>query len=143
MEPAIHLAPRAEHNGFASMLATLVRQNIDERPEKKQTLLKMRGRVALVVVDLDMTVTLHFEGGRLTVHDGVVGIPDLTIRADSEWHTQMSLVEIHGRTGLPDPRGEVMKSILTASRSGAIEMFGMWRSFPLALRLTQVLSVSA
>lgn len=141
MEPAIHLAPGAENNGFASMLATLLRQNVDERPEKKRSLLKMRGRVTLVVQDLGMHVTLVFERGHVHVHDGRVGIPDVTITADSEWHTQMSLIELH-RSGLPDPRGEVARAIFRAGREGAIHTDARLGGVPLALRLTKVLSVA-
>ncbi len=143
MEPAIHLGSRAERNGFAVMVAQLIRQNLDERPAKKATLLRMRGRVALVVEDLDLSVSLHFDSGRLTVHDGIVGIPDLTVRADSEWHTKMSLMELEPRFGLPDPRGAVTKEIVEASRRGAVKTYGMLGSFALMLRLTKIMSVVA
>ena len=141
-EPAIRLAPRAEENGFASMLAQLVRQNLDERPTKKQTMSRMHGRVALVVVDLNLSVTLEFDQGALTVHDGIVGIPDVTVRADSEWHTKMSLVELEPRFGLPDPRGEVAREVFDASRRGDVKVYGMLGSVGLMLRLTKLLSVA-
>lgn len=142
MEPSIHLAPRAEDNGYAVMVAQLLRQGIDEKPEKKGSLAKMFGRVTLVVTDLGLTVTLVFDGGRVTVHDGFAGIPDVTVRAPSEWHTKMSLVEIEPRFGLPDPRGAVTKEVLEASKRGEIEMHGMWSSLPLVLRMTKILSVA-
>jgi len=141
-EPTIRLAPGGEDNGFASMLAQLVRQNLDERPAKKRTLARMQGRVALVVVDLGLSVTLEFEQGELTVHDGIVGIPDVTVRADSEWHTKMSLVELEPRFGLPDPRGEVAREVFDASRRGDVKVYGMLGSLGLMLRLTKLLSVA-
>ena len=61
MEPSIHLAPRAEDNGYAVMVAQLLRQGLDERPEKKATVAKMHGRVTLVVTDLGLTVSLVFD----------------------------------------------------------------------------------
>ena len=141
-EPVIRLAPGAENNGFAGMLAQLVRQNLEERPEKKKTLARMTGRIALVVVDLGLSVTLELEAGELTVHDGIVGIPDVTVRADSEWHTKMSLVELEPRFGLPDPRGEVTREVLEASRRGDVKVYGMLGSLGLMLRLTKLLSVA-
>ncbi|MEM9070856.1 MAG: SCP2 sterol-binding domain-containing protein [Myxococcota bacterium] len=141
MEPSVHLSPGADNNGFAVMLAQLIRQNIDDRPEKKEAMGKMTGRVALVVEDLSLAVTLRFEEGRLTVHDGVVGIPDLTVRAPSEWHTRMSLVELEPRLGLPNPRGDVAREVFEASRRGDVKVYGMFTSLPLMLRLTQVMSV--
>jgi hypothetical protein len=142
VEPSIHLAPRAEDNGYAIMVAQLLRQGLDERPTKKSTLAKMHGRVTLVVTDLDLTVTLVFEGGRVTVHDGFAGIPDVTVRAPSEWHTKMSLVELEPRFGLPDPRGAVAREVFEASKRGEIEMHGMFGALPLVLRMTKVLSVA-
>lgn len=141
-EATIRLAPGAEDNGFASMLAQLVRQNLDERPTKKRTIASMHGRVALVVVDLGLSVTLEFDRGELTVHDGIVGIPDVTVRADSEWHTKMSLVELEPRFGLPDPRGEVAREVFDASRRGDVKVYGMLGSLGLMLRLTKLLSVA-
>ncbi len=142
MEPSIHLAPRAEENGYAVMVAQLLRQGLDERTAKKSTLAKMHGRVTLVVTDLGLTVTMVFDGGRVVVHDGFAGIPDVTVRAPSEWHTKMSLVELEPRLGLPDPRGAVTKEVLEASKRGEIQMHGMWTSLPLVLRMTKILSVA-
>ncbi|MCB9601456.1 MAG: SCP2 sterol-binding domain-containing protein [Sandaracinus sp.] len=142
MEPSIHLAPRAEDNGYAVMVAQLLRQGLDERPEKKATVAKMHGRVTLVVTDLGLTVSLVFDGGRVTVHDGFAGIPDVTVRAPAEWHTKMSLVELEPRFGLPDPRGPVAKEVFEASKRGEIQMHGMWASLPLVFRMTKVLSVA-
>lgn len=142
MEPSIHLAPRAEDNGYAVMVAQLLRQGLDERPEKKATVAKMYGRVTLVVTDLGLTVSLVFDGGRVTVHDGFAGIPDVTVRAPAEWHTKMSLVELEPRFGLPDPRGAVAKEVFEASKRGEIQMHGMWASLPLVFRMTKVLSVA-
>lgn len=141
LEPAIQLAPRAEDNGFAVMLAQLIRQNVDDRPEKKRALARMFGRVALVVSDLGLAVTLLFERGRLTIFDGIVGIPDVTVRAPSEWHTRMSLVELEPRFGLPDPRGAVAREVFEASRRGEVKVYGALSSPTLVLRLTQVMSV--
>lgn len=123
------------------MLAQLVRQNLEEKPTKARTLERMYGRVALVVTDLGMSVTLEFEGGSLTVHDGIVGIPDVTVRAESEWHTKMSLVELEPRFGLPDPRGQVAREVFDASRRGDVKIYGMLGSLGLMLRLTKLLSV--
>ena len=140
--PSVHLAPGAERNGFATMTAQLIRQNADDHPAKKATLARMIGRVALVVEDLGMSLTLVFEGGRLTVYDGIVGIPDLTVRAPSEWHMKMSLVELEPRFGLPNPRGEVAREVFEAGRRGEVKTYGALASLPLMLRLTKVMSVA-
>lgn len=142
MEPAVLLAPGAADSGLAPMLAGLVRQNIDDHADKRRAFCRMVGRVALIASDIGVSVTLQFDGGRLTVHDGVVGIPDLTVRTDAETITMMSLVELTPRLGLPDPRGENTRRMLRASREGRVEMHGALASLPLLLRLTRVMSVS-
>jgi len=142
MEPAIHLAPGASANGLATMLAGLVRQNIDDNTMKRKAFFGIRGRVAIRAVDIDVALTLVFGDGRLTVHDGVVGVPDVVVLAESEEITYLSLVEIEPRTGLPDPRGENTRHVLKATRSGSIDVRGAASHALLMLRLTQVMSVN-
>jgi hypothetical protein len=141
MEPFVALGPGAQRNGFTSMLAQLVRDNLTERPAKKDTLRRMRGRVALVIEDLEMVVTLHFHDGGVTVYDDFHGIPDATVRTTSEWITKMSLIELEPRFGLPDPRGEVTREVAKASAAGSIRVRGALARAPLMLRLTKLLSV--
>lgn len=141
MEPCIELAPGAESNAFAGMLAQLVRQNLDDHPDKKSTFLRTRGRVAIVVEDLGLAVTLLFDGGRLSVHDGIHGVPDVTMRATSDYVMKMSLVEIDRRTGLPDPKGAVAREVWGASQRGEIRVFGLLTSLVLLARLTRLMSV--
>lgn len=141
MEPCIELAPGTESNAFADMLAQLVRQNLDDHPDKKGAFLQMRGRVALVVEDLGVAVTLSFGGGKLSVHDGIHGIPDATMRTTSDYIMKMSLIELDPRTGLPNPKGAVAREIWNASRRGEIRVFGLLTSLGLLARLTRVMSV--
>ena len=142
-EASIGLAPGAADNGFAQMLATLLRQNIDERPEKKVSFVKMHGRVSIVLEDIGSAVTLQFESGRLTIHNGIAGIPDVTVRAPWEWVTKMSLVELEPRFGLPDMRKPVAKEVGEAQKNGTIKVHGWFASMPLMMRLTKVMSVAA
>ena len=142
MEPAIELAPGAEDHGFAPMLATLLRQNLDDHADKRATALRMRGRVAMVITDLGMSVTLEFVPYAVRVHAGIVGIPDVTVRAGSEYIMKMSMLEL-GRFGLPNPRGEVAKELAAAEKAGAITYYGALANIPLMLRLTRVMSVNA
>lgn len=142
MEPSIQLGPDTSDAGLAGMLASLVRQNLDDHPSKKDVFSRMVGRVAIVASDADVSVTLRFEAGRLVVSEGIVGIPDLTIRAPTEAITKMSMLELRGRFGLPDPRGETTRDIARASARGDIEVHGLLANVPLMLRLARVLSVN-
>jgi hypothetical protein len=142
MEPCIELAPGTDSNAFAGMLAQLVRQNLDERPDKKSAFFRMQGRVAIVVTDLALAVTLVFDRGRLSVHDGIHGVPDATMRTSSDYVMKLSLVELDARTGLPDPRGDVAREVWGASKRGEVQVFGLLTSLGLLARLTRVMSVS-
>ncbi len=138
----IELSKGAEDNGLAGMVASLILQNLQDKPQKRVDFAKMRGRVAIVAEDARVAMTLEFQGNMLTVHDGIVGVPDVTVRAQSEDIIQMSLVELTPRLALPDFRGPALKEIMAKSRSGAIHVFGALTNFPLVFRLTRLLSVN-
>ncbi|MCA9581247.1 MAG: SCP2 sterol-binding domain-containing protein [Myxococcales bacterium] len=146
MRPQVRIADGSEDNGFAGMLAELIRQNAEDNPKKGKTLGRIRGRVAIVVEDIKVSVTLLFDESGLTVHDGIVGIPDVTIRADSDDVTKMSLMEMAPAPfpfrGIPDPRGSTTREIFGASRTGRIRMYGALMNLPLVGRLTRVMSVN-
>ena len=48
----IELAPGAENNAFATMLADLVRQNLESKPHKKKDFDALAGTVALIADDV-------------------------------------------------------------------------------------------
>lgn len=137
---AIALDEDAQDNGLALMVAELIRQNIEDRPAKADTLRRMRGRVAIVADDAGVSLTLVFDHGSLRVMNGIVGIPDMTVRANADQVVALSLIEFTG-LGLPDPRGVHLREIVTASRRGDIQVFGALGNLPLAMRLTRLMSV--
>ena len=80
--PLIDLAPGAEDNPVAVELAAVIRKNIAESPKKQADFRGLRGSVLLVAQDRGESLTLRFDLGRLTIHDGAVGVPSLTICGD-------------------------------------------------------------
>jgi hypothetical protein len=145
---AIALAPGAADNGLASMLADLVRQNLEAKPHKVPDFDALDGTVAIVAEDADVCLTLHFQRGQLTIHDGIVGIPDLAIRGSSDMIMAMSNMPLTRPLGLPlpDPRDKdqvaVSQSVMTAMRSGELKMYGALLHPGLVMRLTRVMSVN-
>jgi len=137
----VELAPGAGENGLATMLAGLVFQNVTDKPHKRRDFARLAGRVSIVAEDAGVALTMVFGRGKMVVHDGIVGIPDVTIRADSESIMDMSLVELTRRFALPDPRGEVSKRVNAATRAGRVKMYGALANLPLVLRLTRVMSI--
>lgn len=145
---SIQLAPGAEDNGLASMLSELVRQNLEAKPHKVGDFEALDGTVAIVAEDADVCLSLQFQRGKLTIHDGIVGIPDVTIRATSDMIMAMSDMPLTRPLGLPlpDPRDKaqvaVSQSVMTAMRSGDLKMYGALFHPGLVVRLTRVMSVN-
>ena len=142
----IELGPRAEDNAFASMLADLVRQNLESKPHKKKDFDRLDGTVALVADDADVALTLEFRRGRLVVHDGILRVPDVTVRGSADAIMALSNVPLTKPLALPIPTDraslDVLRSMVRATVRGELQMFGMLRHFGLMSRLTRVMSVN-
>lgn len=148
MSPNVSLAPGAEDNGLASMLADLVRQNLESKPHKQNDFNAIRGNVAIVCDDAEVALTLKFDNGSLEIFDGISGIPDATIRGSSEAIMALSNLPLTRRFALPlpDPRDKeavnVVKSVVSAVRSGEFRIYGLLSAFPILNRLTKVMSIN-
>jgi hypothetical protein len=148
----VQLAPGAEENGLATMLAELVRQNLDAKPHKKNdfdAVCRLAGNVSIVADDADVALTLRFErGGKLTIHDGIVGIPDVTIRGPSDAIMALSNMPLATPLGLPIPSPRdhesvrSVRTVLGAMRAGKLHVYGMAFHLPLVMKLTRVMSVN-
>jgi hypothetical protein len=147
----VTLAPGAEENGLAIMLGDLVRQNLEAKPKKMADFDALDGRVAIVADDADVALTLVFErraAGSLTIHDGIVGIPDVTIRGPSEAVLALSNMPLATRFGLPlpspgDPEAvKTVRDLMRSMREGKLHFYGMLLHLPLVMKLTRVMSVN-
>lgn len=142
----ISLAPGAENNAFAAMLADLVRQNLDSKPHKKRDFDRLSGTVALVADDADVALTLEFKGGELVLHDGIKNVPDVTVRGTSDAIMALSNVPLTRPLALPVPTDrpsfEVMREMIRATRTGELRIFGLFRHFGMMSKLTRVMSVN-
>jgi hypothetical protein len=132
----------AEDNGLAQMVAGLILQNLQEHPSKRADFARLRGRVAIVAEDADVAMTLAFVGNMVTVSDGIVGVPEVTVRARSEDIVQLSLLELIPRVGLPNPLGNATREIFARSQAGHVRVYGALLHIPLLLRLSRLLSVN-
>jgi hypothetical protein len=163
--PRIVLAPGADENGLAIMLGDLVRQNLEAKPKKMVDFVALEGRVAIVADDADVSLTLVFEkstgptpgrssGGSssamptLTIHDGIVGIPDVTIRGPSEAILALSNMPLATPLGLPLPGPgdsdglKTVRDLARLMREGKLHFYGMMLHVPLVMKLTRVMSVN-
>jgi hypothetical protein len=87
-------------------------------------------------------------GGRLTIHDGIVGIPDVTIRGPSEAIMALSNMPLATPLGLPLPSPgdaeaiKTVREVASAMRAGKLHFYGMVLHLPLVMKLTRVMSVN-
>lgn len=145
MIPDVQLAPGADESGFACMLCDLLRQNLEAKPQKLSDFMALKGLVALVADDADVAVTLELRSGSCTIHAGIHGIPDVTIRGVADAVMSLSNLPVTTRLGLPIPRDEggrvVVRTLVTALRRGELKLHGAWRRPGLMSRLGRVMSV--
>ncbi len=119
------------------MLADLVRQNLESKPHKKKDFDALDGTVALVADDADVALTLEFTRGRLVVHDGIKGVPDVTVRGSADAIMALSNVPLTRPLALPLPTDraslEVMREMIRATRTGELQDLRDARQLRLAL----------
>lgn len=150
MAGSITLAPGAEHNAFATMLADLVRQNLESKPHKKKDFAALaRGKgasIALVADDAEVALTLEFRDGNLVLHDGIKGVPDVAVRGSADSIMALSNVPLTRPLALPIPTDrsslEVLVEMVRATRRGELKVLGMLGNFGVLSRLTRVMSVN-
>jgi hypothetical protein len=145
VEPIVDLAPGTEDNPLAAALANRVRDSV-ARPEKRADFRALRGSVLMVAQDTTDAATLRFDHGRLTVHDGSVGIPALTLCGDEDALLSLERVPLTRLFKLPlaAPRdaagGAVLRDLVGRYARGELKIYGLLAHPRLLLRLVRVLS---
>lgn len=135
----IHLAPGAHKVGLTTMLADLIRQSVEQNPKKRVDFDRLRIVVEIHVRDADVTVSLAFAAGHLTVRAGAYGTPKIRISADAEAVLALCMVKLVG--GIPHPLHHHNRRLIRMIATGEIRIEGIPRS-PLALlRFTRLVSV--
>jgi len=139
-EPVIILDDGAKDVGLAEMLFNLLRQNLEQKPQKISSFEALDSNVVMVARDIDITVTLAFKRGKLKIYDGVVGKPDLKIIADHDAILELSLINI--RMGLPNYFDKTGRNVFKKVLLGDLKIEGLLRH-PLQLtHLTKIFSVN-
>ena len=78
----IELTDGADENGLALMMATLIRQNLEDHPDREADLAKMHGRIAIIAFDAEIALTLEcrVERVRLRLLPPTIGIDQFADR---------------------------------------------------------------
>jgi hypothetical protein len=82
VDPIIDLAPGADDNPLAVELGDRIRARLAQKSRKLTDFRALRGTIMVVAQDTAESLTLRFDHGRLTIHDGAIGIPAVTFCAD-------------------------------------------------------------
>lgn len=148
MEPIIDLAPGAEDNPLAVELVAQVRRNVLGSSKKNQDFRTLRGSVLLVAQDTQSVLTMRFDHGRLTVHEGSVGIPSVTLCADEQvlrdltrlrWSSWLRLPKVIPRTSATDNK-TVLWDLARAMTEQRLTVYGLFTHPRLVLCLLRVVS---
>ena len=139
-EPVIILDDGAKDVGLAEMLFNLLRQNLEQKPQKVSSFEALNSNVVMVARDIDITVTLAFKRGTLKIYDGVVGNADLKIIADHDAILELSLINI--RMGLPNYFDKTGRNVLKKVLLGDLKIEGLLRHPIQLTHLTKIFSVN-
>jgi hypothetical protein len=145
LQPVVDLAPGTEKNPLAQTLAELVRANV-ARGWQRREFERLRGSAAIVADDAGTALTLRFDFGRLMVHEGLVGVPDITILGSTADIQALTKVPFVTRLGLPFPRpGDAtgraaLLDVVRALQRRNLKIYGLVLHARFVVRLLRVLS---
>jgi hypothetical protein len=125
-----------EPNGLASMLGTLIEQNLARDPARRRLL--RPSVVTLTATDADVGVTLRIGGDGVEVANGADPRPHLAVLTDA--HRLLDLAAVPLRLGLPDPLTAPGREVLRALLARRLRVRGLLRHPLLLMRLNRLLS---
>ncbi|HMJ15560.1 MAG TPA: hypothetical protein VK524_29290 [Polyangiaceae bacterium] len=147
MDPVVDLAPGTERSALARRLADVVRTNLG-RDWQRREFQRLRGSVVILADDAVSALTLRFDFGRLTIHEGLIGVPDITISGSSADIEALTRMRFDGPLRLPlpgfrDAEGRAaLGSVLRALRRRDLKIYGLMLNGRFIVRLLRVLSSS-
>lgn len=117
------MAPGADENALAAELVRRIKENLAQSARRRSDFAALRGTVLVVAKDTGETITLRFDHGRLTLHDGTIGIPAITFCADRQvlwdlWNTPAA-------QWLRHPKG-VYHLVFKPLVSGRLKIYGLY-----------------
>jgi len=139
-KPVILLDEGAKEGGLAEIVFDLIRQNLEQKPQKRSSFQALHSNVVMVVRDIDITITLAFKRGELTIYNGIVGRADLKIILDHDAILDLSLVHIF--MCLPNYLDKIGRDILKKLLLGNLKIEGMLKHPLQLIHLTKIFSVN-
>jgi hypothetical protein len=139
-KPVILLDEGARDVGLAEMMFNLIRQNLEQKPQRLSSFKALNSNVVIVARDIDITIALAFKKGELTIYNGIVGKADLKIIADHDAILSLSLINIF--KGLPNYFNRAGRTLLKKLLLGDLKIEGMLKHPLQLIHLTKIFSVN-
>lgn len=128
----------AEPDGLASMLGTLIEQNLARDPPRRRLL--QPGVVTLTATDIGVAATLHFASSGVRVANGTDPHAQLDVSTDARRLLDLAAVPL--RLGLPDILTAGGREVLRCILQGRVRVRGLLRHPLLLTRLNRLLSTA-
>ena len=124
---------------FSFIVQELIAGNIEKSQAKHAVFQKMQGVTAIDLPDIEATITLIFQQGKLIIEPGIVQNPAIIIKTSSDLVTDLNLLNI--RWGLPYYFDAAGRRVLGHIFRGRLKIKNMFLHPVLLTRLTIIMSV--
>jgi hypothetical protein len=146
MQPIVDLAPGAEENPLAAHFGRLIREHLARDARRVSDFRTLRGSVLVVAQDSGTSMTMRFDHGRLTIHDGAIGIPSVTFCGDEDVLFRLPEIAFHRWLRFPmlglvhRRQGGPLRELTRLVARGDLKIYGLVAHPRLILTLLRVLS---
>ena len=135
----IKFAPGMDDPGLPVMIADIIKGNLDAKPQRQNDFNALNGNICMQAEDAGLDMTMAFDKGTLTIHNGKVGNPKLCISTDSG--TLLNLANIDVKFGLPYYFDEVGLGVIKKVLTGGLKIKGLLIHPIMLTRFTKLMSV--
>lgn len=146
LDPIVDLAPGAEENDLATAFADVLRHNLRLSARAQKSFGAMRATVHFVAVDTTQHVTMRFDHGRVTIHEGNIGIPAITFCGDREVLLALANIPLSPWLALPLPNPlkprsfSALRALYRSLAARKLTIYGFFSHARLVTRVIRILS---
>lgn len=126
--------------GFANLIASLLRENLQNNEEKRRVFEKLKGEVLIIAKDADVSILLSFQRGKLTIYNGDSKQANFVIKSNSEKIIGLSNIKLFG--GFPFLLNKIGIDIIKDILIKDIEIKGFMKNLLFGINLLKIISVN-